>query len=77
MSGRFAVENLLRISALISLSLSLVTWMFVDGLGQSAGDGQEHHTVDPVIGQIWEMADGPISRNEVSRAWIWGPERLE
>lgn len=76
MSGRFAAENLLRISALVFLSLSLVTWMFMDGLGQSAGGGPDYHVVDPVVDQIWEMADGPIARNEANRAWTWGPEPI-
>ena len=27
----------------------------------------------PVFAGVWEGADGPVSRGEVSRSWLWGP----
>ncbi|MFW6075209.1 MAG: hypothetical protein ACOC9Y_06415, partial [Chloroflexota bacterium] len=76
MTAYFVSSQLFRILIIVAISLGTVIALGGSGHGQQADEETVLGEVRENIHDIWEVTDGPISRGESARAWVWGPEPL-
>jgi hypothetical protein len=66
----------LRLVALALLATGIVTFGILPGRGERAAGDQLKLKVNETVEQLWERSDGPVLRQDVDRAWTWGPEPI-
>jgi hypothetical protein len=76
LTTRFVSAQTLRLLALALLATGTVVYGILPGRGERAAGDQLKLKINETVEQLWERADGPVLRQDVDRAWTWGPEPI-
>ncbi len=74
MSIRHAAFQIVRLMALTAIMAGIVASGVLSGFGEEGSGDALALRINKTVESIWERSDGPVSRKQVDRAWLWGPE---
>ena len=76
MTTRFATLQTFRLLALTVLAVSTVAFGILPGLGEESPGDALTLKINETVEALWERSDGPVLRQDVDRAWLWGPRPI-
>jgi hypothetical protein len=76
LSTRFATLQTFRLLALALMAVGIVAFGILPGLGEEGTGDELTLKINETVEQLWDRSDGPVLRQDVDRAWLWGPRPI-